>query len=58
MLARTPGELSGQLSGHSVVLAMIAGQKYQHVRLALNDLVLAAGCLVVLMLEVGFAARL
>jgi hypothetical protein len=57
VLARTPSELSGQLSEHSVVLAMIAGQKYQHVRLALNDLVLAAGCLVVLMLEVGFAAR-
>ena len=47
-------ELSRQLSEHSVVLAMIAGQKYQHVRLALNDLLLAAACLVLLMLVMGF----
>ena len=53
VLGKTPGELSQQLSEHSVVLAMIAGQKYQHVRLALNDLLLAAGCLVLLTLLIG-----
>ena len=57
VLGKTPGELSIQLSEHSVVLAMIAGQKYQHVRLALNDLLLAAACLVLLTLEIAFAAR-
>jgi hypothetical protein len=57
VLGKTPGELSRQLSEHSVVLAMIAGQKYQHVRLALNDLLLAAACLVLLTLEVGFSSR-
>lgn len=55
VLGKTPGQLSSQLSEHSVVLAMIAGQKYQHVRLALNDLLLAAACLVLLMLVMGFA---
>jgi hypothetical protein len=54
VLGKTPDELSRQLSEHSVVLAMIAGQKYQHVRLALNDLLLAAACLVLLTLEIGF----
>jgi len=53
VLGKTPTELSAQLSEHSVVLAMIAGQKYQHVRLAMNNLLLAATCLVVLMLELG-----
>ena len=53
VLGKPPGELSQQLSEHSVVLAMIAGQKYQHVRLALNDLLLAAGCLVLLTLLIG-----
>jgi hypothetical protein len=57
VLGKTPGELSLQLSEHSVVLAMIAGQKYQHVRLALNDLLLAAACLVLLTLEIGFSTR-
>jgi hypothetical protein len=57
VLGKTPGELSVQLSEHSVVLAMIAGQKYQHVRLALNDLLLAAACLVLLTLEIGFSTR-
>jgi hypothetical protein len=47
---KSPEELGAQLSEHAVVLAMIAGQKYQHVRLALNDLLVAALCLVVLML--------
>ncbi|MDQ2913075.1 MAG: hypothetical protein M3T56_07445 [Chloroflexota bacterium] len=56
VLGKTPGELSRQLSEHSVVLAMIAGQKYQHVRLALNDLLLAAACLVLLTLEIGFSS--
>jgi len=56
VLGKTPAELSRQLSEHSVVLALIAGQKYQHVRLALNDLLLAAVCLVLLMLEIGFRA--
>jgi hypothetical protein len=54
VLGRTPADLSRQLSEHSVVLALIAGQKYQHVRLALNDLLLAAACLVLLMLDIGF----
>ena len=53
VLGTAPAELSQQLSEHSVVLAMIAGQKYQHVRLALNDLLLAAGSLVVLALLIG-----
>ena len=53
VLGTAPAELSQQLSEHSVVLAMIAGQKYQHVRLALNDLLLAAGSLVVLGLFIG-----
>jgi hypothetical protein len=53
VLGNTPSELSRQLSEHSVVLALIAGQKYQHVRLALNDLLLAAACLVALMLLRG-----
>jgi hypothetical protein len=57
VLGKTPGELNQQLSEHSVVLALIAGQKYQHVRLALNDLLLAAACLVLLMLEIGFRSR-
>jgi hypothetical protein len=57
VLGKTPGELSVQLSEHSVVLAMIAGQKYQHVRFALNDLLLAAACLVLLTLEIGFSTR-
>jgi hypothetical protein len=57
VLGKTPGELSLQLSEHSVVLAMIAGQKYQHVRLALNNLLLAAGCLVLLTLLIGFGPR-
>jgi len=57
VLGKTPAELSQQLSEHSVVLALIAGQKYQHVRLALNDLLLAALCLVLLMVEVGFSGR-
>ena len=57
VLGKTPSELSRQLSEHSVVLAMIAGQKYQHVRLALNDLLLAAACLVLLTLVMGFAPR-
>jgi hypothetical protein len=48
-----PTELIAQLSEHSVVLAMIAGQKYQHVRLALNNLLLAALSLVVLLLVVA-----
>ena len=56
VLGKTPGELSLQLSEHSVVLAMIAGQKYQHVRLALNDLLLAAACLVLLTLEIGMSS--
>jgi hypothetical protein len=58
VLGKTPAELTQQLSEHSVVLALIAGQKYQHVRLALNDLLLAAACLVLLMLEIGFTAGL
>ena len=53
VLGKTPTELSAQLSEHSVVLAMIVGQKYQHVRLAMNNLLLAATCLVVLMLELA-----
>lgn len=57
VMGKTPGELSQQLSEHSVVLAMIAGQKYQHVRLALNDLLLAAVCLVLVMLELVFRSR-
>ena len=57
VLGKTPGELGLQLSEHSVVLAMIAGQKYQHVRLALNNLLLAAACLVLLTLLIGFAPR-
>ena len=57
VLGKTPGELSRQLSEHSVVLAMIAGQKYQHVRLALNDLLLAAACLVLLTLVMGLLSR-
>jgi hypothetical protein len=57
VLGKTPGELSVQLSEHSVVLAMIAGQKYQHVRLALNNLLLAAGCLVLLTLLIGFGPQ-
>ena len=56
VLGTAPGELSQQLSEHSVVLAMIAGQKYQHVRLALNDLLLAAGSLVLLTLLIGLAS--
>jgi hypothetical protein len=52
---KTPGELAQQLSEHSVVLAMIAGQKYQHVRLALNNLLWAAASLVLLTLVIGFA---
>ena len=55
ILGKTPGELALQLSEHSVVLAMIAGQKYQHVRLALNHLLWAAASLVVLTLVIGFA---
>lgn len=55
VLGKSPRELSQQLSEHSVVLAMIAGQKYQHVRLALNDLLLAAGCLVLLTLLIGLS---
>jgi hypothetical protein len=47
--ARSVPELTDQLSQHSVVLALIAGQKYQHVRLALNSLLLAAVSLIVLM---------
>jgi hypothetical protein len=58
VLGKTPGELSQQLSEHSVVLALIAGQKYEHVRLALNDLLLAAGCLVLLALLIGFGSAL
>jgi hypothetical protein len=57
VLGKTAGELTRQLSEHSVVLAMIAGQKYQHVRLALNDLLLAAACLVILTLQIGFSQR-
>jgi hypothetical protein len=57
VLGKTPSELSRQLSEHSVVLAMIAGQKYQHVRLALNDLLLAAACLVLLTLVMGLASQ-
>ena len=57
VLGKTPGELSRQLSEHSVVLAMIAGQKYQHVRLALNDLLLAAASLVLLTLVMGITSR-
>jgi hypothetical protein len=56
VLGKTPGELSRQLSEHSVILAMIAGQKYQHVRFALNDLLLAAACLVLLTLQIGFTS--
>jgi hypothetical protein len=56
VLGKTPTELSQQLSEHSVVLAMIAGQKYQHVRLALNDLLLAAACLVLLTLEIAVSS--
>ncbi|HEX9269330.1 MAG TPA: hypothetical protein VF998_05755 [Candidatus Limnocylindria bacterium] len=44
-----PVELTAQLSEHSVMLALIAGQKYQHVRFALNSLLLAALSLVLLM---------
>jgi hypothetical protein len=55
VLGKTPGELTLQLSEHSVVLAMIAGQKYQHVRLALNNLLLAAACLLLLTLLIAFA---
>lgn len=54
---KTADELSRQLSEDSVVLAMIAGQKYEHVRLALNDLLLAAAFLVLLMLGTGFNSR-
>lgn len=57
LLGKTPNELSTQLSEHSVVLAMIAGQKYQHVRLALNNLLLAAASLVLLTVVLGFAPR-
>jgi hypothetical protein len=57
VLGKTPDELCRQLSEDSVVLAMIAGQKYEHVRLALNDLLLAAACLVLLMLGTGFSSR-
>ena len=57
VLGKTPSELSRQLSEHSVVLAMIAGQKYQHVRLALNDLLLAAACLVLLTLVMGLTSQ-
>jgi hypothetical protein len=57
VMGKTPGELSRQLSEHSVVLAMIAEQKFQHVRFALNNLLLAAACLVLLMLEIGFNPR-
>jgi hypothetical protein len=57
VLGRTPADLSRQLSEHSVVLALIAGQKYQHVRLALNDLLFAAVCLVLLMVGSGFSSR-
>jgi hypothetical protein len=57
VLGKTPGELTRQLSEHSVVLAMIAGQKYQHVRLALNDLLLAAASLVLLTLVMGLTSR-
>jgi hypothetical protein len=56
VLGKSPEELSRELSEHSVVLAMIAGQKYQHVRLALNDLLLAAACLVLLTLEIGLSS--
>ena len=58
VLGKTPAELSAQLSEHSVVLAMIAGQKYQHVRLALNDLLLGALCLVGLMTVLSLTSRL
>jgi hypothetical protein len=55
VLGKTPNELALQLSEHSVVLAMIAGQKCQHVRLALNHLLWAAASLVILTLVIGFA---
>jgi hypothetical protein len=54
---QTPVELTAQLSAHSVTLAMIVDQKFQHVRFALNNLLLAAACLIVLMLEIGMTAR-
>ncbi|MFN2520510.1 MAG: Pycsar system effector family protein [Candidatus Limnocylindria bacterium] len=50
-----PAELTEQLLGHAVMLALIAGQKYQHVRLALNSLFLAALALVALMTLLGMS---
>ena len=58
VLGFTPAELTAQLSEHSVVLALIAGQKYQHVRLAMNNLLLAAFCLVLLVAVQAFTAPL
>ncbi len=53
--AAGPAELTAQVLEHSVVLALIAGQKYQHVRLALNSLFLAALALVALMTLLGMS---
>jgi len=58
VLGHTPTELTAQLSGHSVMLALIAGQKYEHVRLAMNNLLLAAFCLVLLVLVQAFTSPL
>ena len=53
--AAGPAELTAQLLEHAVMLALIAGQKYQHVRLALNSLFLAALALVALMTLLGMS---
>lgn len=51
--AKGADDLTRQLAEDSVALAVIAGQKYQHVRLALNSLFLAAISLILLMVSLG-----
>jgi hypothetical protein len=49
----SPAKLTDQLLAHASVLALLAGQKHRHARFALNDLLLAVVCFVLLGLELA-----
>ncbi|HEY7625308.1 MAG TPA: hypothetical protein VIA63_09810 [Candidatus Limnocylindria bacterium] len=51
--AASPTKLTGQLLAHASVLALLAGQKHRHARFALNDLLLATICFLLLGIEVA-----
>lgn len=57
VLAASPAKLTTQLLGHASVLALLAGQKHRHARFALNDLLLAAVCFVLLGVELSILSN-